>query len=68
MLWRQRFKNLRVGLKKLKLSEQIKHTCCGVLANRENMIKQAQALEEAIEQHKQKIEELEQQLMEIDGG
>jgi hypothetical protein len=39
-----------------------------VLANRENMIKQAQALEEAIEQHKQKIEELEQQLMEIDGG
>lgn len=49
----------------MKLSEQIATTCCGVLANRENMIRQAQALEEAIEQHKQKIEELEQQLMEI---
>ena len=55
-------------MNQMKLSEQIKHTCCGVLADRENMIKQAQALEEAIEQHKQKIEELEQQLMEIDGG
>lgn len=49
----------------MKLSEQIANTCCGVLADKEEMIRQARELELAIEIHEKRIEELKAHMMEI---
>jgi hypothetical protein len=50
----------------MRLSEQIAGTCCGVLADKQEMINRAIELEEMIELHKKIIKDLHKQLMEID--
>ena len=42
----------------MKLSEQIKQTCCGVLADRQQMIDKAEGLEAEVEMYKRWIEDL----------
>jgi predicted nuclease with TOPRIM domain len=42
----------------VKLSEQIADTCCGVLAEKEEMVDRAKTLEAKVEELEEKIEEL----------
>lgn len=42
----------------MKLSEQIKETCCGVLADKEEMVEKAEALEDQVETLAEQLEEL----------
>lgn len=50
----------------MKLSEQIAQTCCGVLADKQDMIDRAKDLEWQIERHEEAIADLNAKLMEID--
>ena len=50
----------------MKLSEQIEQTCCGVLADKQEMIDKAQCIENAIEVYERRILKLQARLMEID--
>lgn len=50
----------------MKLSEQIRTTCCGVLANKQEMIDKAEELEAIIEDAWRVIEFCKSKLMEID--
>lgn len=50
------------------LSEQIAQTCCGVLADKQQMIDKAKDLEYLIEQHEDALADLNAKLMEIDNG
>ena len=49
----------------MKLSEQITNSCCGVLADKAAMVKQAQEYEELIAYHRECIDELKGAMMEI---
>lgn len=50
----------------MRLSEQIAQTCCGVLADKQEMIDRARKLEESVDYHQRQLEKFKKQLMEID--
>ena len=50
----------------MKLSEQIANSCCGVLADKQRMIQDAQDIETAIEMYENRILELQLELMDLD--
>tara|TARA_R110000823_G_C15952958_1_gene502529 strand:+ start:14074 stop:14232 length:159 start_codon:yes stop_codon:yes gene_type:complete len=52
----------------MKLSEQIAQTCCGVLADKQDMVDRAKDLEWQIERHEESIADLNARLMEIDSA
>ena len=50
----------------MKLSEQIAQTCCGVLADKQEMIEKAECIERAIKLYEERILKLQRRLMELD--